>query len=169
MIDRRRCPSCTGVSPSRAVRTPTASGPRWAIRSTMARTSCSPSGCPNAPATPHTSILQARDGEVDVGRTPDARRLGVREGDDARLRHGHPADELVVDLDVRGALVRPPERALDPGAGDVAHGTPPRRVVEELDDGARVAVDVAVRQVDRGVLGGDPGLLEVERDDRQPE
>jgi len=106
---------------------------------------------------------------VGVGRTLDARRVGVRDDDDARLRRRHPADELVVDLDVRGALVRPTERALDPGAADLAHRPPPRRVVEELEDGPRVAVDVAVRHVDRGILGRNPGLLEVERDDRQPE
>src|SRR3954447_1243443 len=102
MIDSRRWPSWTVVPPTLAARTPTASGPRWAIRSTMVRTRRSPSGWQYAPATPHTSGVPA-GGVVDPG--------GVRQRDHARLRHRSVADKAVVDLHVGVALVRPAEGA----------------------------------------------------------
>src|SRR5437660_701358 len=99
MIESRRWPSCTRVSPTVASRTPTASGPRWAIRSTMVRTTVSPSGWQNAPATPHTSGVPVRGALVGAG--------GVRQDD--HTRNDGPADETVVHVDVGRPLVRPAE------------------------------------------------------------
>src|SRR4051812_1530135 len=143
MIDSRRWPSWTGADGSRSSN-PSASGPRWAMRSVMVRTRSAPSRWAKAPAMPHTS------GHRDL--------LG-----------GVAGDEGVHDPDVRLALEGPAEAVLDPEPARAAHPGAPVRVVEQVHDRVRVGGDVAVADVDGALARGDAGLLEVERDDRQAE
>src|SRR4051812_36765154 len=77
--------------------------------------------------------------------------------------------ELVVDLEVRLLLVLPGEHILDPFATELAHPAAPDLVVEKVDDRFAVLLYVVRLDVHRGVLGGDLGLDQVERDDRQLE
>ena len=124
-------------------------GPRWAIRSTIVRTSCSPSGCWKAPAIPHmvrpASAAPTRR-RVERPAPADTRR-GARAGRAGRRPAGTP----------RAGAPRParPRRARGrsrPWPAQLAV------VVQQADDGLRVAVDAVRLDVDRGVAGRDPGL-----------
>src|SRR6516165_3479572 len=115
MIDRRRCASWTGACGDKSS-SPSASGPRWLMRSVMVRTSRAPSGWQNAPATPHMSAsslaTSLRGGGIGAG----------------------APDEPVVDPDVGVTLVRPAEFLLDTQASFPAHVLTLLVVVEERDN-----------------------------------
>ena len=66
------------------------------------------------------------------------------------------AGESVVDTDVGGRLVAPGEDVLDPAAALVTHLLAPDLVVEQLQHGVAVLVDLVGRGVDRGVLRPTP-------------
>src|SRR5207342_3443761 len=100
MIDSRRCASWSGACGDRSA-SPSASGPRWPMRSVIVRTSRAPSGWQNAPATPHTSASHLGSG-LPGGRA-DA------------------PDEAVIDTDIGVALVRPAKLLLDTQASFPAH------------------------------------------------
>src|SRR4249919_2647721 len=113
MIDSRRCASWSGACGDRSA-SPSASGPRWPIRSVIVRTSRAPSGWQNAPATPHISGSHLRSG-LPGGCA------------------GAP-DQPVIDADVGVPLVRPAELLLDAQASFPAHVLAPAVVVEKLDN-----------------------------------
>src|SRR4051794_31667899 len=121
MIDSRRCASWTGAAGSRSSK-PSESGPRCAIRPLMVRTRTAPSGCPKAPAMPHTS-----------GRPGDLER--------------RPTDEAVNDAHVRRTLERPAQPVLYAGPAHGTHLRPAGRVVEQVDDRLGVPRDVTVGDV----------------------
>ena len=79
------------------------------------------------------------------------------------------ARQLVEDPQVALLLVLPGQVLLDALPPPATHLGARGRVVDEVDDGAGVLVDVVGPHVDGGVGRGDPRLAQVERDDGQPE
>src|SRR5690242_12080602 len=133
MIDRRRCASWSGAYGDRSS-SPSASGPRWLMRSVIVRTRRAPSGWQNAPATPHIS----------------ASSLGtsLRGG----IRAGTP-DEPVEDADVGVALVRPAEFLLDTQTPFPTHVLALLVVVEKRDNRPGVRRYVPARYIAPGPVG----------------
>src|SRR5262245_20751430 len=122
MIDRRRCPSRSGT-PGERSSNPSASGPRWPMRSVISRTGWAPSGWQNAPATPHMSASHLR---LDL--------LGGS---------GGAPDERVIDRDIGVSLVRPAELLLDPQAPFSTHLRALVVVVEKFDNCSGIRRHVA--------------------------